>query len=186
MPDLAAKLSNISPTFFHDFLSPEEENTLFLNDLEEEFVFFLVIWIFYWRKLAKIPDSFELTVPRCRCDGIRRHFRMKSTTFELLTNLLAPSEHKDLVGCPLNKENRWLRLSGPWWTNRLAVRYLIVHFSPSTQGRGNWAALLHEQDQFGQNQFSQFSELARSICGRTSLAGQFWQMVSALRPQVGP
>ena len=40
MADLARKLSNISSTFFLDFLSPEEENTLFLNDLEEEFVFF--------------------------------------------------------------------------------------------------------------------------------------------------
>ena len=40
--------------------------------------------------------------------------------------------------------------------------------------------LLHEQGQFGQNQFSQFSELARFIYGRTSPAGQFWQIVSAL------
>ena len=34
--------------------------------------------------------------------------------------------------------------------------------------------------QFGQNQFSQFSELARSIYGRTSPTGQFWQRVSSL------
>ena len=38
--DLATKLSNIRPTFLTDILSPDEEDTLFLNDLEEEFVFF--------------------------------------------------------------------------------------------------------------------------------------------------
>ena len=34
MADLATKLSNIPPTLLRDFLSPEEEDTLFLNDLE--------------------------------------------------------------------------------------------------------------------------------------------------------
>ena len=41
--DLATKLSNIPPTFLRDFLSPEEEHTLFLNDLEEEFFFQLFV-----------------------------------------------------------------------------------------------------------------------------------------------
>ena len=40
MADLATKLSNIRSTFFRDFLSPDVEDTLFLNDLEQEFVFF--------------------------------------------------------------------------------------------------------------------------------------------------
>ena len=40
MADLATKLSKLRPTFLRDFLSPDEENTLFLNDLNEEFVFF--------------------------------------------------------------------------------------------------------------------------------------------------
>ena len=40
MADLATKLSNIRPTLLRDFLSPDEEDTLFLNDLEEEFDFF--------------------------------------------------------------------------------------------------------------------------------------------------
>ena len=58
MGDLAPKLCNISPTYFRDFLSPEEEDTLFLNDLEEEFVFFFWLFkFFYRRKLAKIADS---------------------------------------------------------------------------------------------------------------------------------
>ena len=79
-----------------------------MNESEEEFVFFFfyVISVFSRRKLAKIADSFELTIPLYGCDSIRGHFRMKSTTFELLTNLLAPSEHIHLVGCPLSKENR--------------------------------------------------------------------------------
>ena len=106
MADLATKLSNIPPTFLRDFLSPEGEDILFLNDLEEELVFFSVICIFSRRKLAKIAGYFELMVPRYQCDGFRSHFRITSTTFELLTNLLAPGEHIHLVGRPLNKENR--------------------------------------------------------------------------------
>ena len=40
MADLATKLSMLRPTFLRYFLSPDEENTLFLNDLNKEFVFF--------------------------------------------------------------------------------------------------------------------------------------------------
>ena len=40
MADLATKLPKLLPTFLRDFLSSDEENTLFLNDLNEEFVFF--------------------------------------------------------------------------------------------------------------------------------------------------
>ena len=64
MADLATKVSNIRPTFLRDFLSPDEEGILFLNDLEKEFEFSLVICIYSRRKLAKIADYFELTFPR--------------------------------------------------------------------------------------------------------------------------
>ena len=40
MADLATKLSKLRPTFLRDFLSPDEENPLFLNHLNEVFVFF--------------------------------------------------------------------------------------------------------------------------------------------------
>ena len=50
MADLATKLSNIPPTLLCDFLSPEEEDTLFLNNLEEELAFSSVISIFSRRK----------------------------------------------------------------------------------------------------------------------------------------
>ena len=59
--DLVTKLSKIPPTFLRDFLSPEEEHTLFLNDLEEEFLvfFFPAISMFSQRKLAKITDYLQ-------------------------------------------------------------------------------------------------------------------------------
>ena len=41
MADLATKFFDIRPTFLRDFLSPDEEDTLFLNDLNDEFVFIL-------------------------------------------------------------------------------------------------------------------------------------------------
>ena len=40
MADLATKLSKLRPTFFRDFLLLDEDNPLFLNGLNEEFVFF--------------------------------------------------------------------------------------------------------------------------------------------------
>ena len=86
---LATKLSNIPPTLLGDFLSPEEEDTLFLNDLEEELAFSSVTTIFSRRKLAKIADFSELKVSRDHLDGFRCHFWMTSATFELLANSLS-------------------------------------------------------------------------------------------------
>ena len=54
MSDWATKPSNISPTFLRNFLSPEEVDILFLNDLDEEFVLFSVICIFF---LAQISEN---------------------------------------------------------------------------------------------------------------------------------
>ena len=57
-----------------------------------------------------------------------------------------------------------------------------MHFTRvAVQERENWLALLQEQGQLGQNQFSQFSELTHSIYAWSEPTGQFWQMVSALR-----
>ena len=50
-------LRNIPPALLRDFLSPEEENTLFLNNLEEELAFSSVTSIFSRRKLAKISEN---------------------------------------------------------------------------------------------------------------------------------
>ena len=63
MADLATKLSNIPPTLLRNFLLQEEEDTLFLNNLEEELAFASVTSISR-RKLAKIADFFELKVSR--------------------------------------------------------------------------------------------------------------------------
>ena len=96
--DLATKLSTIPLTLLRDFLSPEEEDTLFLNDLEEEPALSAVTSIISRCKFAKIADFFELKVSRYHLDGFRSHFWMTSTTFELLANFLAPSELMHLVG----------------------------------------------------------------------------------------
>ena len=93
MADVATRVCNIPPTFLLDFLSPEEEDTLFMNDAEDEVLFFSISCIFSRRELARIAQYFEVTVPRYHCDGYRSHFRMSSSTFELLAQLLAPSEH---------------------------------------------------------------------------------------------
>ena len=46
MADVTTKLSNVTLTFLRDFLSPKAEDTLFLNDLEEGFVFFFQLFVF--------------------------------------------------------------------------------------------------------------------------------------------
>ena len=81
MADLAMKLSNIPPTLLRDLLSPEEEDTLFLNDLEEEIEISSVPSIFSRRKLVKIADFFKLKVSRYHLDGFWSHFWMTSVTF---------------------------------------------------------------------------------------------------------
>ena len=93
MADVATQICNIPPTFFLDFLSSEEEDTLFMNDAEDEFVLFSIMCIFSRRKLARIAHYFEITVPCYHCDGFRSHFRMTPTTFESLAQLLSPSKH---------------------------------------------------------------------------------------------
>ena len=55
--DLATKLSNILPTLLRDILSPEEEDTLFLNNLEEELAFSSVTSTFSRRKLRTSSNS---------------------------------------------------------------------------------------------------------------------------------
>ena len=41
MADVTTKLSNVTPTFLRDFLTPEAKDTQCLKDLEEGFVFIL-------------------------------------------------------------------------------------------------------------------------------------------------
>ena len=62
MADLATKLSKIPPTLLRDFLSPEEEDTLFLNNLEEELAFSSVDSIFSRRKLRTSSNSRFLAI----------------------------------------------------------------------------------------------------------------------------
>ena len=94
MADVATRVCNIPPTFFSRLvLSPEEEDTLFVKDAEDEVLFLSISCIFSRRELARIAQYFEVTVPRYHCDGYRSHFRMSSSTFEPLAQLLAPSEH---------------------------------------------------------------------------------------------
>ena len=62
MADLALKLSNIPLTLLRDFLSPEEEDTLFLNDLEEELDFLQLLVFFRGANLRKLRTSRFLAI----------------------------------------------------------------------------------------------------------------------------
>ena len=59
-----AKIRNIPPNFFADFLSAEEEEALLGESKEEDdFIFISTTSIFSRRTLARIAEFFEETVP---------------------------------------------------------------------------------------------------------------------------
>ena len=58
-----------------------------MNDAEDEVLFFSISCSFFRRELATFAQYFEVTVPRYHCGGYRSHFRMSSSTFELLAQL---------------------------------------------------------------------------------------------------
>ena len=47
MADVATRVCNIPPTSFLDFRPPEEEDTLFVKDAEEEVLFFFQSVVFF-------------------------------------------------------------------------------------------------------------------------------------------
>ena len=94
MANLMARIRNIPPNFFVDFLSAEEEEALLGESREEDdFIFISTTSSFSRRTLARISEFFEETVPLYHGDVFRSHFRMTLSTFETLCQLLAPSEH---------------------------------------------------------------------------------------------
>ena len=101
-----------------------------MNDAEDEFVFFSIMCIFCRRKLVRIAHYFEITVPRYHCDGFRSHFQMTSSTFELLAQLLSPSEHipkgKAFGRRPIEARKQIAVTVWAMATKRPAVKYLIV------------------------------------------------------------
>ena len=74
------------------------------------------------------------------------------------------------------EKSRYFTATNTGYNSQIPAHFTRV----AAQERENWLALLQEQGQFGQNQFSQFSELTRSIYAGSEPTGQFWQMVSAL------
>ena len=63
------------------------------NEIEEDVVFFSAIRLFMRREISRIRGYFEVTVPVYELDVFRSHFRMTRTTFELLAQMIIPSEH---------------------------------------------------------------------------------------------
>ena len=88
------KICNIA--YLHvltDFLFPEEEDPLLEGNHEDTFVVLSSCCVFTQRKWARISWYFESTVPHYHCDVLRSHFRMTSSTFEMLSHFLSASDH---------------------------------------------------------------------------------------------
>ena len=75
------------------FLFPEEEDPLLEGNNEDTFVVLSSCCVFTRRKWARISRYFESTVPHYHCDVFRSHFRMTSSTFEMLSHFLSASDH---------------------------------------------------------------------------------------------
>lgn len=170
------ELFNIPPTFLPDFLLPEN------NDVEEEFVFFSVICICSQPKLATIADYFKLSVPCYWLWWVEEQFQMTSSTFEWLTNLLAPNELIRLVGCPLNKDNRYCRCEclGPGKPRGLPSD-IWSHSScvPPRFERTEQPYFMSRSSLARTSSLSSQS-LHAPFIHRTVQPSQIWQMVSAL------
>ena len=87
--NVADLVRSFSPTFFAEFLFSEEEKVLF-KGCEDEFALNSCSWIFRRRNLTNICRYFD--VFRSRGDVFRNHFRVSTSTFEMLCHLLASSE----------------------------------------------------------------------------------------------
>lgn len=70
-----------------------EEEVALENEIEEDVVFFSALRLFMRREISRIRGYFEVTVPVYELDVFRSHFRMTRTTFELLAQMIIPSEH---------------------------------------------------------------------------------------------
>ena len=76
-----------------EFFCCGEEEVAMENEIEEDVVFFSAIRLFMRREISRIRGYFEVTVPVYELDVFRSHFRMTRTTFELLAQMIIPSEH---------------------------------------------------------------------------------------------
>ena len=76
-----------------DFLFPEEDESLVEGNHEDTFVVLSSCGVFTRLKWVRITRYFESTVPRYHCDVFRSHFRMTSSTFEMLSLLLSASDY---------------------------------------------------------------------------------------------
>lgn len=76
-----------------EFVWCGEEEVAMENEIEEDVVCFSAIRLFMRREISRIRGYFEVTVPVYELDVFRSHFRMTRTTFELLAQMIIPSEH---------------------------------------------------------------------------------------------
>ena len=76
-----------------DFLFPEEEDSLLEGNYDDTFVVLSSCCVVTRRKWARISRYFESTVAHYHCDVFRSHFRMTSSTFEMLSHFLSASDH---------------------------------------------------------------------------------------------
>ena len=70
-----------------------EEEVAMENAIEEDIVFFSALRLFMRREISRICGYFEVTVPVYELDVFRSSFRMTRMTFELLAQMIIPSEH---------------------------------------------------------------------------------------------
>lgn len=103
MAELMTFVRNTPPHLFTDFLFSEEENILLQEGDADELILLASCCVFFRRKWARISRYFESTVPRYHCDVFRSHFRMSKSTFEMLVNLLAASEHIPKADSPFGR-----------------------------------------------------------------------------------
>ena len=104
------------------------------HDCIDDFVLISCSCIFCRRNLAKICSYFEDTVPRYHGNVFRSHFRLSPSTFEMLCQWLAPSEHfpkENSFGRPRIDPQKQITI-GPWaLANQESSREILDRFNVS-------------------------------------------------------
>ena len=104
------------------------------NEIEEDVVFFSAIRLFMRREISRIRGYFEVTVPVYELDVFRSHFRMTRTTFELLAQMIIPSEHipnGNAFGRPVVKPDKQIAMALWMMANQETHRQISDRFDVS-------------------------------------------------------
>lgn len=116
------------------FLWGSDDEVVMENEIQDEIIFCSAMGLFMKRKISRIHNYFEVTVPVHELDVFCSRFRMLRTTFELLTQMIVPSEHipkGNSFGRPVVKPDKQVAIAVWMMANQETHRQISDRFDVS-------------------------------------------------------